>query len=297
MPNTTPVNSLRTLTENKEEGITKSTIFRIDPEKIEFEEGFNLRGDRPELTQANEELYLAMKAGAFIPPIDVTVIDGAVIAREGHRRTICAIRLKKEVPEYTLECRQFRGNAADAVIHMLGTGTGSLPLTPLEQGLGYLRLIRFGLTVQDISTKTGKTTVTINNNLQLAEASPEVQQMIVEGSVSSTVAREALTQGEEGVEALKKAVKEQKAKPAKNGEKTKVTAKHVKGTAAAKPKKKEKKAKKVKPADVVTTDPNQVTISIDRLVAQAAVEYIRDFVGSEAEDLNTLRTALETAMM
>lgn len=297
---TTAFTSLRALAENKEDGITKQTIFRIDPEKIIFEEGFNLRTENDELGAHIERLYLAMKAGAFIPPIDVTVIDGAVIARDGHCRTIAAQRLRHEVPEYTLECRQLRGNAAEAVLHMLGTGSGSKPLTPLEQGNGFLRLIRFGLTQKDIAAKLGITTVTVNNNLQLAEASPEVQDMITSGDVSATVARDALKQGDAGVEALKEAIKKEKAKPQKGKKKNKVTAKKVKGTAAAKPvkAKKEKKPKKAESPELpFAIDPNKITISVDRLVAQAAVDYIRDFVGTDAEDLNTLRAALETAMM
>lgn len=261
--------TLEALAKNKGEGVEAAKIHRVNPNLITFEDGFNLREDNDETKLHVERLYKAMKQGAFIPPVDVQInAEGVIVARDGHCRTRAAIKLVKEMPEYTLEVRQLRGNEADAVLHMLGTGGGSKPLTPLEQGRGYLRLINMGMKVPAIASKLGVSRVTVDNGLTLVEASPEVQQMISGGEVSSTTARNAIKDGPEAIAALVSAVKAERAKPAaettattgteaggtegkkptkkaaaaaKKAAKKKVTAKSLKGTAADKGKKKSAK--------------------------------------------------------
>lgn len=296
-----PAPSLKVLAEDKETpGVSKATTFRVDPELIFFEEGFNLRTDNDETALHTERLYLAMKAGAFIPPIDVNVSEGKIIARTGHCRTRAAVRLKKEISEYTLECRQFRGNDAEAVLHMIGSDTGSKPLTPLEQGIGFLRLIRFGMQPNQIATKLGLSRVTIDNGLQLAEASPEIQQMISNGEVSATTAREAIRQGTDGVEALKAAVVEERKTPTKkkNGKKKKVTAKKLRGTAAAKKPGTRKNAKREPepPAADTGETVQQVTIIVGRDLAAATMDFLKAFAFDNALMLE-MASIIETALL
>jgi len=108
---TIPATSLRALAEGKAEGISKSTTFRVDPDLIKFEKGFNLREQNDELDLHVDRLAAAMLAGAFIPPVDVQINDkGEIIARDGHCRTKAAKLVRKKMPEYTLEYRQLRGN-------------------------------------------------------------------------------------------------------------------------------------------------------------------------------------------
>lgn len=183
---TTPV-SLKQLAEGKAEGVQKATYFKISPDVIEFEDGFNLREEGAELDEHLERMYVAMKAGAYFPPIDVSVIDGRIIARDGHCRTRTAKRLKKEGVDIMLEARQFRGNEAECVFHMISSSQGK-PLTPLESGRGYLRLIRYGLEIPAICARTGVSRTTVENGLILAEAPVAIQQMIVKGEVSAHVA-------------------------------------------------------------------------------------------------------------
>lgn len=249
-----PAVSLKVLAENKADGVTKETTFRVDPDLVEFEEGFNLRTDDDLLAAHQDRLYEAMKNGASIPPLDVRVENGKIICVEGHSRTMAARRLKLEVPTFTLGARQFRGNEQERVLHMLGTGSGQKPLSPLEQGIGYLRLVKYGMTNGQIAAKLGISVVTVANGLTLAEAPLEVQELVRSGAVSSTTAREAVKQGAEGVKALAKKAAEQQADPAKTptgktSKKKKVTANKLAGTAADKNSKKKpkKKAKKEEP--------------------------------------------------
>lgn len=78
--------SLKALAESKAEGIQKATYFKVRPDLVELEPGFNLREEGPELDEHIERLYHAMKAGAYIPPIDVAVVAGRPSpAVRGHR--------------------------------------------------------------------------------------------------------------------------------------------------------------------------------------------------------------------
>lgn len=216
--------SLKAMAEAKQDGINKATIFIVDPDVVEFEEGFNLREEGSDLHAHLEALYAAMKAGANVPPIDVSVVDGRVFVRDGHCRTRVARRLKTEGVPYQLQARQFRGNDAECVFHMISSAQGKA-LTPLEQGRGFLRLIRYNLTVADIVRRTGLNRTTIENGLTLAEAPVEMQQMIISGQVSCQVALDTLKKhGAKATEHLAGVVKTVQATGAK-----KVTRKHVSG--------------------------------------------------------------------
>lgn len=296
--------SLRALTEKLAEGIKRIETFRVNPALLEFEEGFNLRQDTKETKEHIERLYLAMKAGAQMPPLDVQVVEGKILVRDGHCRTKAGQRYQKEEKDFTLECRQLRGNDTDAVLHMLGSGTGGKALTPLEAGLGYLRLLTAGLKPQEIATRLGVSVVTVNNGVTLAEAPREVQQMILDGKVSSTTARDAIKNGKEGIADLKKAVAaadEENANPAPRkakgkkstpAKKKKVTAKKLKGTKAEK---KTKKRKTEEPApDPV--DPDSIVVTIPRDVATESAKRIRD-AATACPELKQLAAILDTALI
>lgn len=289
----------------KQDGISRTDSFRIDPNLIELEKGFNLREENDELKAHIDRLYHAMKAGASVPAVDVQIVDGVPKARDGHCRIRAAKRLRKEEPDFTLECRQLRGNDVDALFHMMGTGTGGKALSPLEAGKGYLRAIKMGIKPAEIAARLGVSVVTVSNGLTLAEAPAEVQQMIAAGEVSATTARDAIKQGTGGVEALKEAVKKHRTTPTKkkNGKPAKVTAKKLKGTKAEKkPKSKKKAAPAAAPVEppVESAAPfsgNNVYITIPRDTATAVFEYIRDFGGTGNAHLDAMKNTLETALL
>lgn len=321
----TTATSLRLLAEDKDHTnhVSKATIFQVDPDKVTFEPGFNLRPEvsfddgkdplethleRVKIAEADglpldaidahiNRLYLAMKEGAAVPPLDLRVEAGKIVCIDGHCRTIAGRRLKKEVPTYTIEARQFRGNEQERVLHMLGTGSGQKPLSPLEQGLGYLRLIKYGMSAQDIATKLGVSRVTVDNGLVLAEAAPEVQQLVRDGTVSSTTAREAIKQGPEGVAALTAAAAAPEATgDGKKSKKKKVTAKKLAGTAADKTTKpKKSKKKKATPAD--KAGEGEVLIKAKKDQAQSAVDFLKANAPNSDEVLNQFINALEMALM
>lgn len=183
--------SLKAMAESKVDGISKTTYFQVDPELVEFEPGWNDRDEGPELDAHIAQLEAAMEAGAKMPAIDVQVIDGRVIARDGHCRTRAARNLKARGINYMLDARQLRGNDVDMRFHKLGTGGGSKPLTLLEKGREYLRLLNMGETVVSIATRIGVSRTTVENGLKVAELPAETQAMVKAGTVAPSAALKA----------------------------------------------------------------------------------------------------------
>lgn len=214
--------SLKAIAENKVDGVQKATYFKVRPDLLEFEPGFNLREESDSLQAHLDAMYVAMKAGAYFPPIDVSVIDGRIIVRDGHCRTRTALRLLNEGEPIMLEARQIRGNDADCVFHMLQSAQGK-QLTPLEQGRGFLRLIRMGNTVQGIAERTGLSRTSIDNGLILAEAPSSLQDLVSSGKVSAHVAIDAIRQHGSKAEGVLRAALDRVSATGK----TKVTAKAV----------------------------------------------------------------------
>jgi len=277
---------------------TKSDSFRVDPDKVEFEEGFNVRVPDQSLQDHIDRLEDAMREGAYVPPIDVRFDEEKTFVVEGHCRIIAGRRVKQDFPDFTLEARKFRGNEQDRVLHMLGTGSGQKTLSPLEQGIGYLRLVRFGMKSADIGKKLGISRVSVDNGLALAEASPEVQELIRAGTVSSTTALQAVKKGKKAVTALKEAAKKAPAttKAGKASTKKAVTAKSLKGTDAEK---KPKKAKKDAPAGETPVAPaaDEITLTLKKADALAISEFIRANAPDEATALKDFASKLEMLLM
>ena len=211
--------SLKALAESKAEGIQKATYFKVDPNTVEFEPGFNLRDEGPELDAYIDQLEASMRAGAYIPPIDLSVVDGRRVVREGHCRT----RAARRIEGYLLEARQVRGNEVDAVYHMMGSDQKKT-FSAVEVARGYLRLINMGQDVAAIAARLGLHRATIENALTLAEAPTAVQSMVRAGDVSPTLAVQTVRK--HGATAATAKLTEA-VQTAKAAGKTKATAKHV----------------------------------------------------------------------
>lgn len=101
---------------------------------------------------------------------------------------------------------------------------GGRPLSPLEQGLGSLRLINMRQAVAEIAQRGGWHRPPVENGLALADAPVAVQKLVAEGKVASHTALKAVRQhgATAGTEKLVEGVK-----VAEAAGKKKATAKHL----------------------------------------------------------------------
>jgi len=206
--------SLKVAAENKDfAGVSKVTSFAVDPRLLQVEEGFNAR---PLNADHVAEMSLALRNGATFPPLEVRVDDSRILIVDGHHRHAAALdAIDKGFDIKSLDVRHFRGNDADRVAHMISSA-GGLPLTPLQLGVQYRKLIGFGWTATQIANRGGKTVQHVKDMVQLAEADSNVHQAVNAGLISGTAALEVIKQHgskagaviQEGLEAAKAGGKE-----------------------------------------------------------------------------------------
>ncbi len=178
--------SLKAAAEDKNNpAVSKTTQFAIDPRTLEVEEGFNAR---PLNADHVAEMSLALRNGATFPPLDVRVEDGRILIVDGHHRHAAALdAIAKGFEIKALDCRQFRGNDADRVAHMLNSASG-LALTPLQLGVQYRKLIGFGWSEKQIADRRGKSVQHVKDMILLGEANSDVHQAVNAGLISGTAA-------------------------------------------------------------------------------------------------------------
>jgi ParB-like chromosome segregation protein Spo0J len=178
--------SLKAAAEDKTNAaVSKVTSFAVDPRILEIEEGFNAR---PLNAEHVAEMTSALISGAIFPPLEVRVEDNRVLIVDGHHRHAAALAaIEKGYDIKALECRQFRGNNAERIAHMITSASG-LALTPLQLGVQYKKLIGFGWTEKQISERRGKSIQHVKDMLQLADADTDVHQAVNAGAISGTAA-------------------------------------------------------------------------------------------------------------
>ncbi len=179
--------SLKSMAEDKDftQGVGKATSFTVDPRILEIEEGFNGRPINADHVRAMADSY---KAGATFPDIEVRVEDGCVVVVDGHHRREAALLAISEGAEIErIGARHFRGNDADRVMLMVTSQQG-LPMTPLQLGVQYKKMIGFGWTAQAIAARAGKSAQHVKDCIALAETNSDVQGMVTRGEVSAAVA-------------------------------------------------------------------------------------------------------------
>lgn len=184
--------SLKVAAEDKNNPtVSKVTAFAVDPRALEVEEGFNARPLNPDHVN---EMALAQRNGAVFPPLEVRVEDGHIFIVDGHHRHAASMQnIAAGFDIKSLDVRHFRGNDADRVAHMITSASG-LPLTPLQLGVQYRKLIGYGWTEPQIANRRGKSVQHVKDMIQLAEANSDVHQLVNAGQISGTAALKAVKQ-------------------------------------------------------------------------------------------------------
>jgi ParB-like chromosome segregation protein Spo0J len=184
--------SLKVAAEDKNNlNVSKVTAFAVDPRVLEVKEGFNAR---PLSSDHVDEMALAQRNGAVFPPLEVEVEDGHIYVVDGHHRRAASLKNIAEGYDIkSLDVRHFRGNDADRVAHLITSASG-LPLTPLQLGVQYRKLMGFGWPEAQIAARAGKSSQHVKDMVQLAEANSDVHQAVNAGLISGTAALKMVKQ-------------------------------------------------------------------------------------------------------
>lgn len=171
-------------------------VWSLDPRILKMRDGWNIRGDRPELAEHIQTIANSIVATGYdqSKPLTIFQEDGEFYISDGHCRLLAvlrAIEMGAEIKSVPV-IQEMKGvNEADRVAGLITRNSG-LPLTPLETAAVYKRLIGFGWTVKQIADKVGKSSGHVDAGLLLMGATPATHAAIVNGNVSASVATAAV---------------------------------------------------------------------------------------------------------
>lgn len=263
----------------KDIAVGRKDLFLFDPNIIQEEPGWNVRMSDPELDAHIRMLADSIKEIGVREPITVRLEGGVPFLTNGHCR-LAAVKLAiaegAEIKTIPAQAEDRYASEADRVLGMITRNSGK-PLTPLEQGEVFKRLLLFGWKEIEIVKKTGLSGVHVANMLLLSGAPTEVTAMVRDGSVSARHAVATIRkEGEKATGMLQQAVQ-----TAKESGKTKATQKHM-------PKKKVV-ATKTEPATKETAPAEGMALERAYVIVQACSAVISHHTGLSEEEPPSLK--------
>lgn len=202
---------------------TKSDLLKIDPRAIIVNHEENPRKDYGDL----EELKNSIKENGVRDAVKIKNTKDGIVLVHGFRRMTAVLQLIKEgfeVPRIPATAVSKGYSEQDSLVDHILCNSGK-PLTLLEEALTYKSLIELGYTQTEISKKIGKTQASVSNTLKLAELSKKIQNVIIKGKISSSLALEIAKSCDWDMQKTEE--KLEKAISMAPQEKKKVTAKHI----------------------------------------------------------------------
>lgn len=205
----------------------KSEVLLIDPRTIDIEKGFNTRieyGDLDELMNSIIENGVKVPLRGYKKGERFVIVDGHRRLKATNKALEKGIDIKR-VPFIVEKKKSLEERIFDILLFNDGK-----TLTPLELGETYKKLVGYGYTSSEISKKIGKSSVHVNQMIDVACSSKAVKTLIKNGNISSTLVSEVRRKAanKEEAEEIVKVVSEVKKEESKNGKTSKVTKKDVK---------------------------------------------------------------------
>ncbi len=194
--------------------VGRTDFYRIDPTQIKVVDGWNPRGSFDAIKL--EELKDSIKENGVLVPLRVKINnEGEIILIDGERRlraVLMAIREGAEIVSVPAIVERKTMNEIDALVLALTANTGE-PLTMVEEAHAIKKLTNYGLKVDEIAKKLGKSIPTILNRIQLLDASPEIIDSMENGEISFTDVKK-IVKDSDGLASQKEKLDEVKEKKA-----------------------------------------------------------------------------------
>jgi ParB/RepB/Spo0J family partition protein len=191
----------------------KSEVFKVKPSLLVIEKNWNTRDDSSELLEHIDQLALSIAEIGVRKPIEVKLVDGKLIVRDGHcrtRATMLAIeKYKADIKTVPVISVDRYANDADLILNQVISNSGK-PLTSMEEARVYKKLLDMGWNQGDIGKKVGKSNGRISQILSLLEMPAFVQAQVATGAVSASLAQQVVKSSETPAQAsqvLQEAVK------------------------------------------------------------------------------------------
>lgn len=190
----------------------KSEVFKVNPQLLVIEKNWNTRDDSPELLEHIDQLALSIAEIGVRKPIEVKLVNGQLIVRDGHCRTRATMRAiehyKADIKTVPVVSVDRYANDADLILNQVISNSGK-PLTALEEARVYKKLLDMGWQQVDIGKKVGKSNGRISQILAYLEMPASVQAQVATGAVSASLAQSVVKAAEtprQASQALQEAV-------------------------------------------------------------------------------------------
>lgn len=190
----------------------------FEPEFVTTQPGFNVRQDTPQVREHIDWLTDSIIDVGIKVPLQGRWDSelGKVVIYDGHCRYQAALQAKEKGYDIKIPVilQDKYGNEGDRLAAMLIANSG-LELTALEKAEVCKRLHNYGWTIDQIA-KAHKPKLShqqVYNLLELSTASPEVQQLITDGSIAPTTAIDTIREhgSDKATKVLREAFEEVKA--------------------------------------------------------------------------------------
>lgn len=171
----------------------RSDLYRVAPQDLHVEPGFNARDfGKPDVIEHVRSLALKIKAQGFdsSKPIKVKWVDDLLVIRDGECRHRAAMQLIQEgfdIPSLPIVIT--KGNNVDDVVEMVNSNDGR-KLDAFEEADAFRRLQSFGILIEEIAGRIGKSTQYVNDRLLQGEADSDVRELVRDGTLPLTAAKE-----------------------------------------------------------------------------------------------------------
>ena len=160
------------------ESIVKSgSVYYLNPEKIQIEEGWNPREDFGDI----ESLKKSVHENGVLVPIRVRKSDNNIYLTDGERRLRAVLLLSKEIGEIVsipaiVDTK--KETDSERLFKTLVTNSGKL-LSYFEEARAFKRFINWGIKQSDIAKRIGKSGSYVSQRIKLVDqATPELLEEI-----------------------------------------------------------------------------------------------------------------------
>ena len=173
----------------------RSDLFRVDPRKLDIEDGWNCRDfTSPENLEHIAELKRSIATKGVQEPLTVRMDGEQIIVTNGECRLRAVRELIAEGIDVALIPVQVEpryANEADHVESQIVRNSGK-PFTPLEQSAVFIRLMNLGRSEADLAAVAGYTIERVRQISLLNTATEKTKKLIRGGKISATMAQRAL---------------------------------------------------------------------------------------------------------
>lgn len=178
----------RKINMKKVEGVKRGELRHIDPQLLQYDEGFNIRSDYGNI----EELADDIRECGVLKPLEYRNTNDGFFVTDGHRRLMAIEMLRNQghIVEFVPCVLERKGtNEIDRDFNLLRANDGK-NLTPLEMGNLFVRLMKkdSSLTPKSLAKRSHKTLQFVEKALSLVTLSEDVQEQVASGEIPTVQA-------------------------------------------------------------------------------------------------------------